>query len=111
MRFEETCQNPQDISELSAKRLHLLAEYIMWILTSTVRPLRDIATRALYWYGRRFPQELFELIMKSFKINDPYVSERMLAATYGIAMARQNDFEDTMFCRLSCYPSYAKTIV
>ena len=35
--------------------------------------------------------------MKSFKINDPYVPERMLAATYGIAMARQNDFEDTSF--------------
>ena len=30
-------------------------------------------------------------------INDPYVSERMLAATYGIAMARQHDFQDTSF--------------
>ena len=35
--------------------------------------------------------------MKSFTISDPYVPERMLAATYGIAMARQNDFEDTSF--------------
>ena len=59
--------------------------------------MRDQATRALYWYGRRFPQEFFELVLKSFKINDPYVPERMLAETYGIAMARQNDFEDTSF--------------
>ena len=96
IRFENTCRDAQD---LSTERLYLFAEYIMWILTSTVRPLRDQATRALYWYGRRFPQEFFALVMKSFTINDPYISERMLAATYGIAMARQNDFKDTSFVR------------
>ena len=69
----------------------------MWVLTSTVRPLRDKATRALYWYGRRFPQEFFDLVIKSLSINDPYVPERMLAATYGVAMARQHDFQDYQF--------------
>ena len=98
IRFEETCLNAQNISDYGEKRLLLLAEYIMWLLTSTVRWLRDQATRALYWYGRRFPQRFFEdLVMKSFTINDPYVSERMLAATYGIAMARHNNFEDDSF--------------
>ena len=108
-RFEKTSRNDQDISELSAKRLHLLAEYIMWILTSTVRPLRDIATRALYWYGRRFPKEFFDLVLKSFSINDPYVSERMLATTYGIAMAGQNDREDTSFIK-EVLPLYARQL-
>ena len=108
-RFEETCQNAQNVSDYGKKRLFLLAKYIMWILTSTVRPLRDQATRALYWYGRRFPQEFFALVMKSFTINDPYVSERMLAATYGIAMARQNDFEDTSFVT-EILPEYAKQL-
>ncbi|MCY3627261.1 MAG: hypothetical protein OXG88_06435 [Gammaproteobacteria bacterium] len=108
-RFEETCQNAQNVSDYSKKRLFLLAEYIMWILTSTVRPLRDQATRALYWYGRCFPQEFFDLVMKSFTINDPYVSERMLAATYGIAMARQNDFKDTSFVR-KALPLYARQL-
>ena len=98
IRFEKTCRNPQNISDYGKKRLLLLAEYIMWLLTSTVRWLRDQATRALYWYGRRFPQKFFEdLVMKSFTINDPYVSERMLAATYGIAMAWHNDFKDNGF--------------
>ncbi len=106
MRFEETCRNAQDLSK---ERLHLLAEYIMWILTSTVRPLRDQATRALYWYGRRFPEEFFDLVMKSFSINDPYVSERMLAATYGIAMAQQNDFEDASFVK-ETLPLYARQL-
>ena len=89
----------KELSKFSVKRLHLYAEYIMWILTSTVRPLRDQATRALYWYGRRFPQEFFDLVVKSFTINDPYVPERMLATTYGIAMALQNDFKNTSFVR------------
>ena len=106
IRFEKTCRGNQDLSK---ERLYLFAEYIMWILTSTVRPLRDQATRALYWYGRRFPEEFFGLVMKSFTINDPYVSERMLAATYGIAMARQNDFENTSFVA-EILPKYAKQL-
>ena len=109
MQFENICQDNQDLSEFSVKRLHLLAEYSMWMLTSTVRPLRDQATRALYWYGRRFPLKFFDLVVKSFTINDPYVSERMLAATYGIAMARQNDFEDTSFVT-DILPEYAKQL-
>ena len=97
LRIEETCKDEPELSEIGKKRLHLLAEHIMWILTSTVRPLRDKATRALYWYGRRFPNEFFKLVLKSFTINDPYVSERMLAATYGIAMAHHNSFEGSSF--------------
>ena len=108
-RFEEICQSDQDLSEFSVKRLHLLAEHTMWLLTSTVRPLRDKGTRALYWYGRRFPQEFFDLVIKSFSINDPYVPERMLAATYGIAMALQNDFEDTNFVT-QIFPLYARQL-
>ena len=109
MPFEETCQSNQELSKVSQERLHLLAEYIMWILTSTVRPLRDKATHALYWYGRRFPEKFLSLVEKSFAINDPYVLERMLAATYGIAMARQYDFEDTSFVN-EMLPLYARRL-
>ena len=108
-RFKETSRNDQDISALSAKRLHLMAEYIMWILTSTVRPLRDKATRALYWYGRRFPKEFFDLVLKSFTINDPYVSERMLAATYGVAMAYRNSFNSESFLQ-EVLPVYGREL-
>ena len=107
--FEEDCQRDRELSDISEKRLHLLAEYIMWVLTSTRRPLRDKATRALYWYGRRFPQEFLDLVMKSFSINDPYVSERMLAAAYGIAMARQHDFQDDSFTR-GILPLYGRKL-
>jgi len=59
----------------------------MWALTSTSRELRYRATRALSWYGGHAPDQLFELCLSSLEINDPYVPERMLAASYGVAMA------------------------
>jgi hypothetical protein len=71
----------------SGDRLKLVANYLMWMLTSTNRDLRNKVTRALYWYGRRFPASLFSLALSSLRINDPYVSERMLAASYGVCMA------------------------
>ena len=98
-RFEKDCRDDKELSDVSMERLHLLVEHIMWILTSTVRPLRDQATRALYWYGQRFPQEFFDLVMKSFTINDLYISERMLAVVYGLTMARQYDFKDISFTK------------
>ena len=72
----------------------LRARWIMWILTSTNRKLRDMATRALYWFGRGDPRALFEDTIRSLEINDPYVPERMLAASYGVAMALHTDLED-----------------
>lgn len=75
----------------SAEGLHsrdkLRARWVMWTLTSTVRLLRDHATRALYWFGCRDPKALFELTLDSLSLNDPYVPERMLAACYGVAMS------------------------
>lgn len=65
----------------------LRARWVMWTLTSTVRLLRDHATRALYWFGCRDPKALFKLTLDSLSINDPYVPERMLAACYGVTMS------------------------
>ena len=109
IRFEAACQSDQELSDISEARLNLWAKHIMWLLTSTVRPLRDKATRALYWYGRRFPQEFFDLVMESLSINDPYIPERMLAATYGVAMARQHDFQDASFAK-EMLPVYGRKL-
>jgi hypothetical protein len=77
----------------------LRARWVMWTLTSTVRILRDQATRTLYWFGRGDPSALFDLAIESLPINDPYVPERMLAASYGTTMAlhaitANQDFRD-----------------
>lgn len=65
----------------------LRARWAMWTLTSTVRSLRDQATRALYRFGCMDPSALFDLAAESLEVNDPYVPERMLAASYGVVMA------------------------
>jgi hypothetical protein len=96
-QFEESYRKSDDFSVTDADRLNLLARRFMWVLTSTVRPLRDKATRAMYWYGRRFPKEFFDLLIESLEINDPYVPERMLAATYGVVMALQFDSNNKGF--------------
>lgn len=109
IQFEGICKNNENLSTIMKERLYLLAVYIMWALTSTVRPLRDKATRALYWYGRRNPEKFLELLLQSLKVNDPYVSERMLAAAYGIAMARQYDFKDVSFTQ-NFLPLYGREL-
>jgi hypothetical protein len=68
-------------------RERLLARWIMWLLTSSVRVLRDHATHALYYFGCIDPKALFTLTIESLGINDPYIPERMLAAAYGISMS------------------------
>ncbi|MBA3011725.1 MAG: hypothetical protein FP812_16050, partial [Desulfobacula sp.] len=65
----------------------LRAKTIKWLLTSTDHQLRNAATKALYWYGRGDPEFLFNETIKSFEINDLYVPERMLAASYGVGMS------------------------
>lgn len=73
-------------AEISDEGEILRARWVMWTLTSTIRPLRDRATRALYRFGSAHSGALFRLTLDALAIADPYVSERMLAACYGVAM-------------------------
>ena len=101
--LEKTCREQEEISN----RVHIAAKKVMWIFTTNIRRLRDEATRALYYYARRYPKEFLDLLKYSIDINDPYVVERMLAVTYGLAMARQNDFDDESY-RKEYLPLYGK---
>jgi hypothetical protein len=56
------------------------------VLTTTDRGLRDRATRALVLLGEHHPAILFDLTMDFVGFNDPYVPERMLAASYGACL-------------------------
>jgi hypothetical protein len=59
---------------------------LKWLLTSTDRYLRDSATKALVILGTARPGLLFRETVRSLAANDPYIPERMLAASYGVAM-------------------------
>ncbi len=101
--FELQCKNYNFESEFVIKKQHVLSNIVVWFLTSTNRRLRDLATRALYFYGRKFPIEFSKLVYYSLKINDPYVWERTLAALYGVTMAEHNSLKSDQF-RCSILP-------
>lgn len=56
-------------------------------LTTNDFSLRDRATRILVYLGEFDPFQLFQHTIRTFDFNDPYVSERMLAASYGVGMS------------------------
>lgn len=56
-------------------------------LTTVVRSDRDLATKALVLIGERYPEVLFKHVLTTLSFNDPYVSERVLAAAYGVTMS------------------------
>jgi hypothetical protein len=72
----------------------LRARWFMWMLTSTVRDLRDAATAALYWYGRGDAVTLFGLATDALHINDAYIGERATAAAYGVTTANQRPSDE-----------------
>jgi hypothetical protein len=63
--------------------------WLTWLLTSTDKPLRDSAIRALYRLGRNDPALLFTRTVDFLGSNDPAVAEGLMAAAYGVAMAAQ----------------------
>jgi len=108
-KFEKICRTNKYFSEILRQRLYLTAQYFSWLLSSTNRRLRSLATKSIYWFGRKYPEKLFELTEKSLTINDPYVPERMLAASYGVAMALHNDLNNLNF-RKNILPKFAKNL-
>ncbi|WP_143653629.1 NACHT domain-containing protein [Streptosporangium subroseum] len=60
-----------------------------WLLTSTNRTVRDLATKALQRYGRPDPKRLFDLAIRMLDVDDPYVVERIVGAAFGAASTHQ----------------------
>lgn len=87
----------------------LKAKWYMWMLTTTIHRLRIKTTLALYWFGRGDAIGLFELTESAVEINDPYVFERMLAASYGAAMALCTEAKQESF-RAEVLPKFAKRL-
>jgi len=69
---------------MDVELLRLRIIFCSWHLTSTVIELRDCATELLYHLGRQDPESIFNLVIELINVNDPYVSERLLAASYAI---------------------------
>lgn len=76
--------NTASMTERSAKELLVL---LSLVLTTVVRNDRDLATKALVLIGEKFPEVLFAHVVASLEFSDPYLSERMLAAAYGVTLS------------------------
>ena len=68
-------------------------------LTTTDRYLRDRVTKILVRFGELYPDVLLERTLESLTFNDPYLPERMLAASYGMAMSLWTDRSNQTFRR------------
>lgn len=76
-----------DHAGMSRESAEELVVLLSLVLTTVVRDDRDLATRALVVLGERFPDVLFGHAVVTLPFDDPYVSERMLAAAYGVTMS------------------------
>lgn len=76
-----------DLAQLSNATARNTIRLLSTFLTATVRRFRDRVTRGLYLVGLYFPRVLFDQTVKSLDFSDPYVPERMLASSYGVAMS------------------------
>jgi hypothetical protein len=73
----------QSLTEDAARTLIRLCAIF---LTTTDRRLRDRATKMLVLLGEINSRDLFEVTVECLRANDPYVPERLLAASYGVLM-------------------------
>ncbi len=68
----------------------LCTEAIVWILTSTWRQLRDVATHALVNILSVRHELILPIVEKYYKANDPYIVERLWAAVMGAIVCSQD---------------------
>jgi hypothetical protein len=81
----------KDRSSVPDETLRLWGTTLAWLLTTPNRFVRDGATKGLVsLFANRLP--LLQQVLETFTgVNDPYVSERLLAAAYGSAMRSSNE--------------------
>ena len=75
----------------------LRAQWVCWYFTSNVQKLRDLACRAIYWYGRARSAEFVTLLDRMLRVNDPYMVERMLVAALGVVVVYEHEPEQHDF--------------
>lgn len=75
-----------DAGEVEKQRLHLAAITLTWLLSTSNRAVRDRATKGLVNLLSANLSMAADLLEKFVDVNDPYITERLLAACYGAAM-------------------------
>jgi hypothetical protein len=69
--------------------------FIAFLLSSTNRYIRDMATKALVVVGRRYPDILFDVFLRIESTKDFFILERLIASIVGTLLAL--DHKDLIF--------------
>lgn len=91
-RLVEWATGVSPASDMDEGVLDLSAIALSWMLTTPNRRLRDKATKALVILLRGRLNATWRLVDKFADVDDPYLSERVLAVAYGIAMGSSDSF-------------------
>jgi hypothetical protein len=69
----------------------LIVEFLIWVLETTIRELRDLITVVLLEYFVKHPNIIFAKIREYFKSDKIYIYERLILICYGICLREQNN--------------------
>ncbi|MDI5888416.1 NACHT domain-containing protein [Flavobacterium yafengii] len=69
----------------------LIIDFLIWVLETTIRKLRDQVTIILFEYFNKYPHLIFHKVFEYANIDKPYIYERLVSICYGICLQRQND--------------------
>jgi hypothetical protein len=83
--------NDGNLDHAEIEILRLIAITLTWLCSSTSRYIRDTATRGLCRLLRKVPTIHHGLIKMMVEVDDLYVLERLLAASYGAACQLKDD--------------------
>jgi hypothetical protein len=85
-RLLDWALSPETKDHIEDRSILLAGITVAWLLTTSHRGLRDSATKALVrLFGSRV-RLLIQLLFAFREVDDPYVSERLYAVAYGVAM-------------------------
>ncbi len=75
-----------DLTTLDENSVDNFLYILKLFLCSSDERLRDRSTKLIFDLGLLFPHLIFRHALEGLDFNDPYLSERVLAASYGVAM-------------------------
>lgn len=81
-----------DCARADDETLGLTATVLAWMLTTSARPIRDRATKALAHVFLLRPLVMAGILVRFHDVDDPYLVERLWAAAYGAAMNAASDW-------------------
>jgi hypothetical protein len=98
----------QDLSHLTDDSVFLAAVTLSWFLTTPNRFVRDKATKGLVSLLQNRLQLLKKLLVKFETVDDPYITERLLAVTYGSVLRNPKDTANIKSVAIYIYSRFFK---